>query len=651
MEKTGKDSDTKKTPASKKRNIEIIKQYISSQPEKIKKLENFSSDIIEMYTEFKSLTKNYSDEIVSLATKLKPESNSTEGQLVQSIQNLLLFYSDSLNTFVNTIQKEVNKQYNRKESVMLNSLDDLRKIYNDSLKKLTISQENYKKESESYQELLVSMEYLDYQKSSKEKKFLKIQTLNNKDYIPVNEKDLLDIDYSQNEVLNMKDNEKEVIEAQKNYLQNVNDSNNKLKKILEYLIAEKTDLRQTIYNNCVNFIEAILTCVKNQYNTFETQKNNILNLANSLKEQKDSIEEHCLRPIPCKLEFLDIYYKFKHINDGFENMIKKSLNDDDEKNQNNNTNRVRKSISDMEILSNFSREYIENYNNYNNKRKVLKTMISKLNRINILNIVDKLKEIKFLFSEEDKNKINVEKNIKKLKDILRILFYEPENFTEDNKNEVIKFLSTNKGYINYFLKILNNHRTRAHCIITEQTMSYLGSIFKFLNDLIISENDIKCFKNVLILAMTYYYITKNEKEETKHYLFSYISEHPCYKKIEFWEAYLAELIKYDLDSNVYVKNKIINTKENEIKENTEKISNCTFSNILTVTKNMSLLKITKSFVKSFVESAKGKFTLTEQQIENVYLILETYDYVTEDGEEKVKESEDKETEKNSETQK
>ena len=72
---------------------------------------------------------------------------------------------------------------------------------------------------------------------------------------------------------------------------------------------------------------------------------------------------------------------------------------------------------------------------------------------------------------------------------------------------------------------------------------------------------------------------------------------------------------------------------------------------MTVTKNMSLLKITKSFVKSFVESAKGKFTLTEQQIENVYLILETYDYVTEDGEEKVKESEDKETKENTETQK
>ena len=43
--------------------------------------------------------------------------------------------------------------------------------------------------------------------------------------------------------------------------------------------------------------------------------------------------------------------------------------------------------------------------------------------------------------------------------------------------------------------------------------------------------------------MTYYYISKNENEEIKHYLFSYINEHPDYKT-------LVEHLKSLLDENI-----------------------------------------------------------------------------------------------------
>ena len=644
MEKTITSTDIK-TTRKIKRNIDIIKEYISSQPEKIKKLENFSINIKEVYPEFINLTRNYSNKIISLATKFKPESTSLEGQLVQAIQSLLLFYSDSLNNFADSLQNEINKQYNQKQSIMLSSFGDFRKIYYDCLKKQAINYENYRKECELYQEFLVSIEYLDFERDSKEKRFSKRKSLNFRDNIPFFEKDFnlnsIEIDYSKNAVLNLNDNKKEVIEAQKIYLQSVQDSNNTLKKLLEYLIAEKTLLIENLYNNCVNFIQAFLTCVSSQHSQFETQKNIILNLANSIKVQKDNTENYYLRPVPIKLEFLDIYSKSKDFID-LENKTTISSGSADDK-VNSNIKNYNKCISDSPNLANYSIEYIENYNY---RRKVLKSMVLKLDRNNILNIVEKLKEIKLFISEQDLNTINIETNIKKIKDILRILFHEPEKLTENNKNDILKLLTTDKTYLNYFLKILNNHRTKAHCIITEKIMNHLGSIFKVINDLILKEKNLKLIKIIIMLSMTYYYISKNENEEIKHYLFSYINEHPDYKKKQFWEDYLTELIKYDLDSKEYGASKILETKKSELSENDyTKISYSTFSNILTITKNMSEFKLKKSFVKNFIETIKEKFPFTNQQVENVYLIMESYEFVKEDEEEKKKEGENSDEKK------
>ena len=137
------------------------------------------------------------------------------------------------------------------------------------------------------------------------------------------------------------------------------------------------------------------------------------------------------------------------------------------------------------------------------------------------------------------------------------------------------------------------------------------------------------FKFIFILSMTYYHIS--EKNKNKIYLFSYIKDHPDYQKVKFWEDYLNELIGHEIKGNVYhldmnLENK---TMDNLNKEEKEKLSNCYFSNFLTVVKAMANFRLDRQFVRDFVEKNKDKYFLSQPQIENACMI---YDISLKDNE-------------------
>ncbi len=87
----------------KKKTFDLIKEYLYSQPDKIKKLESVSKSIHQVINEFIEITQNYSNQIVNLALKLIP-NYTTEGQLAQAVQAILLFYSEGLNTLTSELK-------------------------------------------------------------------------------------------------------------------------------------------------------------------------------------------------------------------------------------------------------------------------------------------------------------------------------------------------------------------------------------------------------------------------------------------------------------------------------------------------------------------------------------------------------------------
>ena len=615
----GIDNQTK----GKKSTIEIIKEYLNSQTDQLKKLKNDSKSIYDVIEQFIDMTKNYSSQIELIAMKIIP-NYSTEGQLAQAVQGVLLFYSDGLNNLIKDLSKNIVKEKVKKD--VLDKFNEFKNSYFLRIKSYLKSFENFQNEISLYEEYLVNEEFT--------KHMMKGDIKNNDDDIIDNnkikikydvdnatdkkdEKNVLKIDNPfSNNGLNNIDNQRELIERNNLYLSNLKQSNEILVNIKEFLSIEKTNLRKNIFNISVSLIEGLLKCVKSQKENFDIQNEVIKNLTNNL--QYEETDKNEMKPLNYKLKYLEIYENY--IN---EKTSKTQENEISTVKTNKNLNVRRKSLNLAEAIPDKVSRNTISYNTKDNEiskklEEKYKLMITKLSRSEILNIFEKIKKTNIIISEHDLQIIEKETIYNKIKEILTMIFINTEKYTENEKNIIINYFEKDKIYIFHFIQILNDHRTKGDYVISEETLKYLGELFKFLNNLVISKNDMELFKFILILSMTYYYKTK---EGIQIYLFSYIKDHPDYQKDKFWDEYLQELIEHDLKGS---QNQDINNKEIQkfSKAQKEKLNNCYFSNFLAAVKAMADFEIDKKSVRNFVERNKDKYVISKEQIENICMVYD-----------------------------
>jgi len=614
----------------KKRTFDLIKEYIHSQPDQIQKLEDTSKEMYEIIEEFINITCNYSSQLEILALKIIPNDSITEGKLAQAVQGILLFYSENLNILTQELSKNnVKSEINEK---ILDEFNEYKNSYFKKINNAILSYEKFKKEISLYQEYLVNEEYNNHMMKGDLKNNddalidnnnYKIENnIDNKETSNLDKKEEKNILKNNNpfssNFLNNIDNKQDVIENYNLYLSNLNESNEIFKNLKEYLSKEKTNLRKNIFNVCVCLIEGLLKCVKNQKENYDIQNAVIKNLTNEL--QYEERDKNKMKPMTCKLKYLEIYKNY--INEKSD-LSQNNFIDKDNTTKNKNTHTKSLSLLDSTMSSEGAIRNTVSYNNKENKlnqeqiEEKYKYMITKLNRLEILNIFEKIKNTNIVISEHDSNLIEQETNYNKIKEILTLIFIHTEKYTENDKNILINFFEKDKIYIFYFIKVLNDHRTKGEFVISEETLKYLGELFKFINNLILSKNDMELFKFIFILSMTYYHKTKNGEDI---YLFSYIKEHPDYKKDKFWDDYLKELIEHDLNNK-----NIPNIDIQQLnKEQKEILYNSYFSNFLTAVKAMADFRINKEFVRNFVEKSKKKYVISQEQIENICMMYDAF---------------------------
>ena len=569
------------------------------------------------------MTKNYSSQIELIAMKIIP-NYSTEGQLAQAVQGVLLFYSDGLNNLIKDLSKNIVKEKVKKD--VLDKFNEFKNSYFLRIKNYLKSFENFQNEISLYEEYLVNEEFTKHMMKGDIKNNdddivdnNKIKIKNNVDNATdkKDEKNVLKIDNRfSNNGLNNIDNQRELIERNNLYLSNLKQSNEILVNIKEFLSLEKTNLRKNIFNISVSLIEGLLKCVKSQKENFDIQNEVIKNLTNNLKYEETDKNE--MKPLNYKLKYLEIYENY--IN---EKTSKTQENEISTVKTNKNLNVRRKSLNLAEAIPDKVSRNTISYNNKDNEiskklEEKYKLMITKLSRSEILNIFEKIKKTNIIISEHDLQIIEKETIYNKIKEILTMIFINTEKYTENEKNIIINYFEKDKIYIFYFIQILNDHRTKGDYVISEETLKYLGELFKFLNNLVISKNDMELFKFILILSMTYYYKTK---DGIQIYLFSYIKDHPDYQKDKFWDEYLQELIEHDLKGS---QNQDICNKEIQkfSKAQKEKLNNCYFSNFLAAVKAMADFEIDKKSVRNFVERNKDKYVISKEQIENICMVYD-----------------------------
>ena len=614
----------------KKRTFDLIKEYIHSQPDQIQKLEDTSKEMYEIIEEFINITCNYSSQLEILALKIIPNDSITEGKLAQAVQGILLFYSENLNILTQELSKNnVKSEINEK---ILDEFNEYKNSYFKKINNAILSYEKFKKEISLYQEYLVNEEYNNHMMKGDLKNNddalidnnnYKIENnIDNKETSNLDKKEEKNILKNNNpfssNFLNNIDNKQDVIENYNLYLSNLNESNEIFKNLKEYLSKEKTNLRKNIFNVCVCLIEGLLKCVKNQKENYDIQNAVIKNLTNEL--QYEERDKNKMKPMTCKLKYLEIYKNY--INEKSD-LSQNNFIDKDNTTKNKNTHTKSLSLLDSTMSSEGAIRNTVSYNNKENKlnqeqiEEKYKYMITKLNRLEILNIFEKIKNTNIVISEHDSNLIEQETNYNKIKEILTLIFIHTEKYTENDKNILINFFEKDKIYIFYFIKVLNDHRTKGEFVLSEETLKYLGELFKFINNLILSKNDMELFKFIFILSMTYYHKTKNGEDI---YLFSYIKEHPDYKKDKFWDDYLKELIEHDLNNK-----NIPNIDIQQLnKEQKEILYNSYFSNFLTAVKAMADFRINKEFVRNFVEKSKKKYVISQEQIENICMMYDAF---------------------------
>ena len=636
---SAKNLQTFKTTAapSKKKKLDLIKEYLSSQPDHIKNLESPLKLIHTAIKDFIKITEDYSNNLMQIALKLIPRY-SFEGELSQIIQNIMLYFSDILTNLTKKLKEEDLIIKENEVNEILDKFNNHTNNYIQKIDNLVFLSSKYKREIDLYEYYLINKEFNEH--------VSKGDLINHDDEIISNKKqnkNNIEDDKNNNlsnsktlEIIkdidiNLTDNKDKLIESQQLFLSCLNESNDLINKIKEFLSEEKTKLRRNIFNFSVCLIESLIMSATQQKESFGSQNDIIKKLIKKIKYEETDNQDINVAPI--NLKYLEIYQNYlqekNNMTDNKTNLNKGNSSKFLNSQISNKLKDPKKNVETDDFDINlYQLKRNSNFNQANNKlnkeimKENLKFMITKLNRVDIIKIFEKIKSTNILLSESDINLIEEETNYNIIHQILISIFINNEKYTENEKDILIKLFEKDKIYIFYFIKVLNDHRTKGNFVLSENTLKYLGELFKYINNLVISKNEMDLFKFIFILSMTYYHIS--EKNKTKIYLFSYIKDHPDYQKIKFWEDYLNELIKHEINGNVYHLNLNLENKTmNDLnKEEKEKLSNCYFSNFLTTVKAMADFRLDRQFVRDFVEKNRDKYFLSQPQIENVCMIYD-----------------------------
>ena len=150
-----------------------------------------------------------------------------EGELIQAIQTILLFYSEGLNTLISELRLNSNIKQEEDVNQIIEQFKTQRKFYSQKIKDVNTSYKNFKKEINLYQEFLVNNEYKEHKKKG---------NLINTDDILINDnKAKVDNDEDNNDKilekydenpflyqLNEIDNSSELIKTNKDYIKSIN---------------------------------------------------------------------------------------------------------------------------------------------------------------------------------------------------------------------------------------------------------------------------------------------------------------------------------------------------------------------------------------------------------------------------------------------
>ena len=541
-------------------NYEKVTEFINEKSSNIIAIRKGINDIKDVFKDYIQITKTYCTQIASLALKLKPLANTIWGDLTQAIQGILLFNSISLENLAKGMGEIFKNSKMKKRDSGVSGLEEFSNIYQVQLSDLISNYCLYITELEKYERYLMNKEMgFDNDVNSNSNK-----GENNKDNTnnTINQSSTP----NDNKIEKLTNNLETVLSFRKKYLDKVGPINALVHKLVEFGIKEEKLLNEEFLNISKIFVGKLNECLEGQKKKYEDQNSVLLELYNKIKSEK-----------------------FDNINSGIQEY---SLH----------------SLSIYINAKNLDRNKIKNGKQYALNQKGEEFEIYK--NITLKNVENVMKEIKrngLEIKEKDLEDFEIEKVKDFISKKVELMFNKTDdNFSDEDKNQMIKYFQENDDYILFFLQLLNNDRAKGGEIFNINIFKYIGEIFKNINDIVLKKDNYKYFNYVSILSLTYFIQEGNKKK----YVYECIKDNKKLKDLNFWQKYAKFIIKYETD-------KIPKEKENEINNKSEKLKLTGFANILAIVNNMVNFGLEQDFIDKFISFCATTFSLTTEQIQQI----------------------------------
>ena len=541
-------------------NYEKVTEFINEKSNNIIAIRKGINDIKDVFKDYIQITKTYCTQIASLALKLKPLANTIWGDLTQAIQGILLFNSISLENLAKGMGEIFKNSKMKKRDSGVSGLEEFSNIYQVQLSDLISNYCLYITELEKYERYLMNKEMgFDNDVNSNSNK-----GENNKDNTnnTINQSSTP----NDNKIEKLTNNLETVLSFRKKYLDKVGPINALVHKLVEFGIKEEKLLNEEFLNISKIFVGKLNECLEGQKKKYEDQNSVLLELYNKIKSEKfdninSGIQEYSLHS-------LSIYINAKNLD---RNKIKNG----------------------KQYALNQKGEEFEIYKNITLK--------------NVENIMKEIKRNGLEIKEKDLEDFEIEKVKDFISKKVELMFNKTDdNFSDEDKNQMIKYFQENDDYILFFLQLLNNDRAKGGEIFNINIFKYIGEIFKNINDIVLKKDNYKYFNYVSILSLTYFI----QEGNTKKYVYECIKDNKKLKDLNFWQKYAKFIIKYETD-------KIPKEKENEINNKSEKLKLTGFANILAIVNNMVNFGLEQDFIDKFISFCATTFSLTTEQIQQI----------------------------------
>jgi len=541
-------------------NYEKVTEFINEKSSNIIAIRKGINDIKDVFKDYIQITKTYCTQIASLALKLKPLANTIRGDLTQAIQGILLFNSISLENLAKGMGEIFKNSKIKKRDSGVSGLEEFSNIYQVQLSDLISNYCLYITELEKYERYLMNKEMgFDNDVNSNSNK-----GENNKDNTnnTINQSSTP----NDNKIEKLTNNLETVLSFRKKYLDKVGPMNALVHKLVEFGIKEEKLLNEEFLNISKIFVGKLNECLEGQKKKYEDQNSVLLELYNKIKSEKfdninSGIQEYSLHS-------LSIYINAKNLD---RNKIKNG----------------------KQYALNQKGEEFEIYKNITLK--------------NVENIMKEIKRNGLEIKEKDLEDFEIEKVKDFISKKVELMFNKTDdNFSDEDKNQMVKYFQENDDYILFFLQLLNNDRAKGGEIFNINIFKYIGEIFKNINDIVLKKDNYKYFNYVSILSLTYFIQEGNKKK----YVYECIKDNKKLKDLNFWQKYAKFIIKYETD-------KIPKEKENEINNKSEKLKLTGFANILAIVNNMVNFGLEQDFIDKFISFCATTFSLTTEQIQQI----------------------------------